>query len=945
MKQMETRLVRAIRCAFFSGIFLGLGTIGRSVMAQQPSEGNNDAQQVVVTGSAIRRADKETPSPLQVLSAEDLKRSGYTTISQVLQNITANGSGAMNQGFSGAFAAGASAISLRGLTSAATLVLIDGHRVAPNALSDDNQRSFVDISNIPLDAIERVEILKDGASAVYGSDAMAGVVNIILKRNLVGTTFTGEAGTSTKGGGTTEHFTLTHGLGDYYADGYNAYAALEYRRQSPISVSQRAGTGDWIRTNWLSRGGVDTTPGSAFNPADSPFPNTRQPYLIDPSTGAIQAAPGVPGCTSAQMANNACTYPLSGNLVPKTENLNFLVSVDKKLSETWKLGAKASLFQSTDSIVPVGNGYTFPTSGTYAGVAAGGPSTPITGGVGATPVTYDGMNLGGVIPGSPQANTSKTNSKNYRFAVDLTGVAGEWEIDTSAGYTKNEINEKSILTNYKALQTALNDPILPYSFNGWNPRSVVATIFPSSSQKDISTLEFFDFHATRSLLTLPGGDLGFSTGLGYIHHSMDSPNSAASMTGAAANTSNSLAWVVGEQTNVSAFAEIVAPLFKTFELDAAARFDHFDGGAGHATTPKLGFKWTPTSAFALRGTVATGFRAPNPAERGNSGTVFNVGNSQDPNLCPSGPAAPGAVLKYCNYPAVYFTASNPKLRPEKSVSQTLGFILEPVKRWATTIDFYQIRIRNQIVTGTPSDLPSYGPAQTQICTSSDGTSTTPCGPGLPYQGSNSGTPLFYTVPFVNANQTTTSGIELNSSYQFELDTYGTLHAEIDYSHMLSYVQEVGGIKYQLAGTHGPSSVAGDSANPKDKVQLTLVYNKNDWTVSTAVNHTGSYNLTDPTPAGNKVTKCSEGGVFGGWFPNGNIPGSYCRVPSFVDTDITVFFRESAHLELHAGITNIFNRRPPTDLATYGGGGLPYNPSLHEAGVIGRFLNAGLTYGF
>jgi iron complex outermembrane receptor protein len=128
-------------------------------------------QRVVVTGSLIARTDKETASPVQVLTAADLKQSGYTSVSDVLRDITANGSGTLSQSFNGSFASGASGVSLRGLSVGATLVLIDGHRMAPYPLSDDGQRPFVDISNIPFDAVDHIDILKDGASSTYGSRA------------------------------------------------------------------------------------------------------------------------------------------------------------------------------------------------------------------------------------------------------------------------------------------------------------------------------------------------------------------------------------------------------------------------------------------------------------------------------------------------------------------------------------------------------------------------------------------------------------------------------------------------------------------------------------------------------------------------------------------------------------------------------------------------------
>src|SRR5471032_2965733 len=169
------------------------------------------AQQVIVTGSNVRRTDSETPSPVQVLTAADIKNSGYTSVGDVLHNITANNMGSLSQSAPSAFAAGGSGVALRGLTVGATLVLIDGHRMASYPMPDDGERDFVDISSIPIEAIERIEVLKDGASAVYGSDAIAGVVNVILKKTFTGLTLSAETGISGHGDGATQHGSIMAG--------------------------------------------------------------------------------------------------------------------------------------------------------------------------------------------------------------------------------------------------------------------------------------------------------------------------------------------------------------------------------------------------------------------------------------------------------------------------------------------------------------------------------------------------------------------------------------------------------------------------------------------------------------------------------------------------------------------------------------------------------------
>lgn len=141
---------------------------------------------IVVTGTLFRRTDTETPSPVTVLTADALQKAGITTVSDAIRSISADSSGSIPTAFSSGFGAGSSAVSLRGLTVNSTLTLIDGLRTANYPLSDDGQRSFVDLNTVPDAIVDRVEVLKDGASSSYGADAIGGVVNIIMKKEITG---------------------------------------------------------------------------------------------------------------------------------------------------------------------------------------------------------------------------------------------------------------------------------------------------------------------------------------------------------------------------------------------------------------------------------------------------------------------------------------------------------------------------------------------------------------------------------------------------------------------------------------------------------------------------------------------------------------------------------------------------------------------------------------
>jgi iron complex outermembrane receptor protein len=305
-----------------------LGPLLPVAAQEQPATTNAEQlQTVVVTGTLIKRADFDTPSPLQVITADDLKNSGYTSISDVLRSLSANGQGTLTQTNPFSFAGGASGVALRGLTVGATLTLVDGERMVAYPLTDDGQRTFVDTSSIPFSVVERVEVLKDGASSEYGSDAIAGVVNVIIKKSFKGFEFNAEAGQTGDKDGATEHINGIAGIGDLDSDGYNAYFSLEWRHQDPIYLFNRSGL--WNETNWTPWGGVNLTPGagSAYAAGAVFYPGSLTGILLNPVSQALDGSEVYlhNACTDAKMFADQCTYEESRlQIQPQTGNLNLL---------------------------------------------------------------------------------------------------------------------------------------------------------------------------------------------------------------------------------------------------------------------------------------------------------------------------------------------------------------------------------------------------------------------------------------------------------------------------------------------------------------------------------------------------------------------------------------------------------------------------------------------
>ncbi|HVZ46030.1 MAG TPA: TonB-dependent receptor [Ramlibacter sp.] len=908
-------------------------------------------QRVEITGSNIPRTETETPSPVQVITAEQLKNSGYTTVSEVLREITANGNGTLTQGFNQAFSGGASGVSLRGLTLGATLVLIDGHRMAPYPLSDDGERQFVDISSIPFAAVERIEILKDGASAVYGSDAIAGVVNVILKKSFEGTLVSADAGMTEKGGGTTKSFALTHGFGKS-SDNVNGYVALEYRKQDEIRFSQRSG--DWTSLNWTALGGEDLRPGATN--VYTQTPRVLTPILQRPGSASSNAANFAfldSRCNYASWRAGGCVWQDNFNqIIPNTENINVLGSLTARLNQDWDLNVKASMFESKSQQVRFGATIPF---GSFAGSTITGPGiVPVIVGAIPTftvPATYPGNTLGvpanvrGYLPDTGYQRREDIDSKSYRLVADLSGTIGAWDTKASAGWTR--VDTKVTYSGYinpGNLYAALNDPINPFLLTGGNSAAMMNFVAPTVSNTSSDTLSFIELRGSREVMKLPGGPLGIAIGASAIHKKLYAPDPIGSQTGLQPTNG---AYALGSDTNIAFYAEAVAPVTKMLELDAAVRHDHFST-FGNSTTPKAGFKLTPMPELGIRGTVAKGFRAPAPTENGTAGALYSFNQITDPVLCPNPgtPTSPSNVPAYCGFSPTYLQGTNANLQPEKSTSYTLGVILEPVKNWSTTLDFYKITIKNQIVSGGLiagfDPLPYAVRGTPQVVTFGDGST------GL----SSVGPIQFIPVPYLNGQSTTTSGIELDTRYKFNLHEYGALTAGLTWTHIFNFNQTLNGATFSLAGTHGPSGVGGDTASPRNRAQLILTYERGPLSVTSTTNYVGSYDVTDPSAG---YGDCISGitGITALW-ASVNPPSNFCRVKAFTYMDLTARYKVNDKLSIRAGITNVFDAKPPVDMATYGGTGrndnsvgssAPYNAALHLPGAIGRGLSVGLDYRF
>ena len=918
---------------------------------------------VVITGSYIRRTDKETPSPVQVVSAEELHQSGYTSLQQVLGDLTANGQGALSQSFSGAFASGAAGIALRGLNVGDTLVLIDGHRSAPYPIGDDGYRSFVDVANLPFEAIERVEVLKDGASAIYGSDALAGVVNIILKKSYQGAQLTADGGVSGHADGWQRHVSGIWGYGDLANDGYNGYVSAEFRRQDAITFLDRGGI--FENRDYSSQGGIDFNPG-ASNILNGGLPGSSTGYVTD-SNGNI--AGFMKGCNATLFAANQCTYKDTWDQVqPPTQNVNVTARFTRNFATNWSWNVQGGFFESKseqvnrpDAPLQYANGYQGIAFGPGVGPAllpavpplsipATNPSFPTGTGLTSGLLRYTFLNLG--------PTTTQTDAKTYRAMFDLNGEIGSWTLGVSAGYSEVSLNLTGL--NYISetnLQTALDSTSDPFLIGQPNSAASNDFVAPPLRTTDTSKLTFGHVGATDQLVPLPGGPVSVAFGTDYFVRDQDAVAPPRVQSGLQAVGDFSNNFTIGTQRVASGYLELYAPFVKEFEADAAIRYDHYNLSGGKAS-PKLGIKFTPVEQLALRGTASKGFRAPGPGENGSAGQSFFAGTVADPILCPNpkNVTAAGNFAGQCVLLIPGLQKSNPGLSPETSTQWSLGLVAEPIHDISATLDFYSIKIDHQIVPGSAqgvgvgsivrgndlAPLPEYQPNGTTVL-------TTPPVPQIAYYG----------LTYINANTTKTDGFDLGVDVQHRFD-FGTLKSKVTWSYIEKYDVTIAGVTYQLAGTHGPSFYSGDTGNPKSRVQWSTTFSQPSWQVTGTLNYIGPYDVIDPSaaafglaPQATCLDALTNGGGFAGQaYANqlaaGNVPGNVgCSVHHFTTYDLYAQFNLNEHLSLHASALNLFNQKAPLDWVTYGGalGVAPWNPSLHLQGAIGQFFTLGAAYKF
>jgi iron complex outermembrane receptor protein len=886
----------------------------QTAFAQQAPAPEPKVQRVEITGSSIKRTETESAGSVQVLTRADIERTGATTALGVLTSIAgvdANINSATAS--SGSFATGSSGVELRNIGKVSTLVLVNGRRIAPYGLADGAQENFTNLDAIASEAIERIEVLKDGASAIYGSDAIAGVVNLILRKDYVGAKI--KANYTTMDGFKdyrTRNVAAIVGWGDVEKNGFNTYLSVEgYRNDGWSTGDLRSSVPDWHRS----------TPGRSTWDAKSSF-SPKGNYLVN---GVVTASKA---CDPADIdpVDKACKWDALPYAGQTTSNERWAVASNTHFRIGSSIDAQFELTASgskTDYIVApfsTNNGGTTSSTSVWYNAIDGKMVGPFS---------YPKLPVG--HPSNPYAvateyrarlmdtgdgfNFNKTDANQSRAMLSLSGSLGNYDWKSAAGYMISDATKATRAVSAKGYTDAIVNKT--YKFGQTNDTALLESMFPVRTTAGKSKTYFIDGTITGEAAQLPAGPLNFAVGADVRHQSYEMASSDNVLRG-------DLVGIFGlqvkdTQTQYAVFGEAVAPLLKRVELTAALRADK-SGEADVHVSPKLGLKINALDSLLLRATASGGFRAPNIVETGNGlGRSSVATNVNDLRRCPIATELNNIVQKAAGATTIdkqrantfrnndclaglpSFVSSNPELKPETSKSFTVGAVWEPLKNTWLSLDFFKIERKDEIGTRTVADvlraeasLPA-GQLVRIDSSAADNEFLSIVKKYAPATTTNFGgigsLGLVYN-PYVNSGKTRVSGFDFEGATKYKLEGIGDLSVKLEGVYNWKYqVFDVG------TGEYGRNYFGSYDYGPRLRTKLRPTLKTGDLTQGLTIHYSSGYaNNSEDSPTYCETQKVAA-----------EFMGACNRVNGRTVVDYNVNYRGIKGTTLALYINNLFDR--------------------------------------
>jgi iron complex outermembrane recepter protein len=881
-------------------IGVAVETPAQTVAADQPTE------KVEVTGSHIKRAEAETAENIQIITSQDIQRSGQPTVADYLRNISANFA-AFNETFVNSFAAGAAGLALRGLSQKNTLVLLNGRRIANYGFAQNLEDTFVDLNVIPISAVERIEVLKSGAAAIYGSDATAGVVNIILKQNSTEREVGGGGSLTEEGGGATRDAWVSMGVGDFASDGYNVFTTASAFKRSDLTANERSYTSAQDFRN-LSDGFLGYVNSGTY--VNNTTPRAKQ---VPFSTCGTPGVPGrvIPNFQFPGVAQgSSCAYNPANQLSldPATERANVTSAFNLKLPGQWT--AFGDVFYSDDKttarFTPAQinqNSIAFnPATGGARVIPntlpAGNPSnpglpTPANGGPGGPNGTQDFVYTFNIVGGRDYAVWSNT----YRVSGGVKGNWLNWDWEAAYGHSQNDVQQ----TNYNSINVnTLASDIASGSYNFLSPTPAsIAGLRVDFSQEAISKLDTFGLKGTGTLFDLPAGSLSAAAGAEFRHESVN--NSPDSQLASGEVLGYGINKVDGGRSVYAGWAEIDVPILKGLDTDLAAREEHY-GDVGGNFSPRAELRWQPSSVVTMRAAASKGFRAPSLPEISHASSLSfqTVVDPMDP------------LQRQNGYPIGVVTQANPNLKPETSKNLDLGIVLSPSSNFNVSLDYYRIAVDHVIATSTFAQNIVSNPSQF---------------PGQIFR-TPAGFVADVVIPYANVYQLVTSGYDFESHVTFPLPDAAKLRLDLVGTYVSQLTVFNGSSWTDYAGSNGwlyASPISGGGPVPHVKGSLSGSWENPSWVGQATVRYIGTYH-----------NYCEDFGLCVN--PNSFTTGSNTTL------DLYGEYRGLKNWTFRFSVVNVFNVEPPYDnFALAFSGYEPYDQTLYDP--RGRVMDLHVQYNF
>ncbi|MCV2422280.1 TonB-dependent receptor [Paucibacter sp. DJ2R-2] len=682
-----------------------MATAGLASKLAHAQEAPSTLNRVEVTGSAIKRLESETALPVQVITRADIVKAGITTAAELVASLSA-ASNSLTDGVSigtGGFKdqMGFNSANLRGLGTSSTLVLLNGRRMANFASPGDD--SGVDLNTIPMAAIQRVEVLLDGASAIYGTDAIGGVVNFITRKDYQGVQLDAYAGASKEGGAGKRSASLAGGTGDVVRDGFNLFGVLDLQRTDALSTSQRQFISDLKIPERLPH-----LLSSAGFPANIRLSRDQRDYLKDQGfkiNGKTISGRTInlsaPACQPPHTLYlpegiggvDGCTYDFMRDieLYPKTDKASFLGRGVFQLDSSTQVFVETALTRSKSWYVGTSNRIDGEVD------VARIPALAATGLADALPDDRSITVRTRLLDAGKRA--SELTSTGQRVVLGLTGSTAGWDYDLAYNRSTNKVADRDVagyLLYDKTMAAFADGTINPF---GTQSDKGLAFLRNNQINEEVrsakGTMEVFDIKGTRALTQLAGGEMALAIGAEVRREKGSSAASALLLSDniVGDSTPGDAQFTNSSRKVWAVYGELNAPVSKELEVQLALRHDHYDV-VGSTTNPKIGLRYTPSKQVVVRASAGTGFRAPSlndlyrPVKTGQTAVlpdpVCMKENDNDLSTC-----------------ADFWetrTYANPKLKPETSKQFSFGLVIEPHPQWTVSLDYWNIAKKNVIST-------------------------------------------------------------------------------------------------------------------------------------------------------------------------------------------------------------------------------------------------------